>query len=240
MTPSISASSSIAASRCRRIEEILGGGAGGFLGFLLPYRRRLLVERRRIARFQLEIPGLDWLKLRAPDLRLAHRRLGRIMGPLRLAATRPSAGGSSRCGPATWIRCFLGGFFFLKLLQSLHHLPGRSAMIDFKRPVSSYFDFTFWAFPASTWGNDQSPSFLEFCEQWQRRTEASERPCQPKCTSSARTIRHGTQRAAVVLPRRGHLHARPRELDGRGPGGLARDERGVQRVCRRPWTAGRS
>jgi len=146
------------------LEKILGG-AGGFLGFLLPYRRRILVERRRIARFQLEIPGLDWLKLK---LRTFAWRTGArpFMGPLRLLPR-----GVRKWIVTMWIgyleRFFLG-FFFVWLLQRFTTFRA-DAMIDFKRPVSSYFDFTFWAFPASEWGKIV-PRFLEFCEEWQRRT----------------------------------------------------------------------
>jgi FAD binding domain len=144
--------------------EILGG-AGGFLGFLLPYRRRLLVERRWIARFQREIPGLDWLKLK---LRTFAWRTGArpFVGPLRLLPR-----GLRKWIVTMWIgyleRFFLG-FFFLRLLRWFTTFRA-DAMIDFKRPVSSYFDFTFWAFPASEWGKIV-PRFLEFCEQWQRRS----------------------------------------------------------------------
>ena len=146
------------------LEKILGG-AGGFLGVLLPYRRRLLVERRRIARFQLEIPGLDWLKLK---LRTFAWRTGArpFMGPLRLLPR-----GLRKWIVTMWIgyleRFFLG-FFFVWLLQRFTTFRA-DAMIDFKRPVSSYFDFTFWAFPASEWGKIV-PEFLEFCQRWQRRT----------------------------------------------------------------------
>src|SRR5262249_19801244 len=42
---------------------ILGRRAHGLLGFLLPYRRRLLIERRTIARFQRPLPILDAFKL---------------------------------------------------------------------------------------------------------------------------------------------------------------------------------
>ena len=43
------------------------------------------------------------------------------------------------------------------------------AMIDFKRPVSSYFDFTFWAFPVREWDRTVR-DFLKFCEEFRRRT----------------------------------------------------------------------
>ena len=43
------------------------------------------------------------------------------------------------------------------------------AMIDFKRSQASYFEFTFWAFPVSTWPK-VVPAYLKFCEEFQRRT----------------------------------------------------------------------
>jgi FAD binding domain len=141
------------------------GGASGFLGFLLPYRRRLLVERRWIARFQLEIPGLDWLKLKLRTL--AWRTGARpFMGPLRLLPR-----GLRKWIVTMWtsyLERFFLAFFFVWLLRWFTTFRA-DAMIDFKRPVSSYFDFTFWAFPASEWGKIV-PEFLKFCEQWQRRT----------------------------------------------------------------------
>ena len=67
------------------LQEILEGTPVASWVSCFPTGRRLLVERRRIGPLpSWEIPGLDWLKLRAPDLRLAHRRPGRVMGPLRL------------------------------------------------------------------------------------------------------------------------------------------------------------
>jgi hypothetical protein len=146
------------------LKDILGG-AGGFLGFLLPYRRRLLVERRWIARLQWEIPGLDRFKL---ALRTFAWRTGArpFMGPLRLLPR-----GLRKWIVTMWtsyLERFFLGFFFLRLLGRFTTFRA-DAMIDFKRPVSSYFDFTFWAFPASEWGKIV-PRFLAFCEQWQRRT----------------------------------------------------------------------
>lgn len=43
------------------------------------------------------------------------------------------------------------------------------AMIDFKPRPSSYFDFTFWAFPVRTWPT-AVPAYLEFCERFKRET----------------------------------------------------------------------
>jgi FAD/FMN-containing dehydrogenase len=158
-------------------DEILGD-ADGFLGFLLPYRRELIVERRRLARTRRRMsprgrrmttghePGIfDRLKLVARTfawrwgarpfngvLRRLPKRLQRVLLDL-------------------WISILETGFlkvFFMNLLVRFESYRA-DAMIDFKRPVSSYFDFTFWAFPVSTWSR-VVPEYLEFCERFRRQT----------------------------------------------------------------------
>ena len=143
--------------------EILGG-ADGFLGFLLPYRRELIVERRRLAK--RHEPGFgDTLKLWARTftwrwgarpfntlLRRLPKRLRRHAIALYVSALE------------TWVL----KLFFLRLLGRFESYRA-DAMIDFKRPASSYFDFTFWAFPVSSWPR-VVPAYLEFCEQFTRQT----------------------------------------------------------------------
>lgn len=145
--------------------EILGN-ADGFLGFLLPYRREIIVERRTEAARHHPILALDWLKLwlrtvawttgarpfNVPLFRLLPRRLRRGL-------------------IALWIRALDRGlldWFFYSLLSRFEHYRA-DAMIDFKRPASSYFEFTFWAFPVSTW-DTALPEYLDFCERFRQRT----------------------------------------------------------------------
>lgn len=153
--------------------EILGN-ADGFLGFLLPYRHELLVERRwrinRRRRFSFSF--LDWLKLK---LRTFAWTTGArpFNAPLRLMPRR-----IRRWMIDLWIRCLDGGvldWFFVRFMSRFASYRA-DAMIDFKRPVSSYFDFTFWAFPVSTWGK-VVPAYLDFCARFLR--ERDFRPALP-------------------------------------------------------------
>jgi hypothetical protein len=143
--------------------EILGG-ADGFLGFLLPYRRELIVERRTLASRHTPIFGLDRFKLYlrtfawTTGARPFNGWMRLLPRPLRRMITR------------LWARVLDSGFlmWFFSLLGRFDSYRA-DAMIDFKRPVSSYFDFTFWAFPVATWAT-VVPAFLEFCENFERRT----------------------------------------------------------------------
>ncbi len=145
-------------------EEILGG-ADGFLGFLLPYRRQLLVERRTLASRHTPIWGLDRVRL---WLRTFAWTTGArpFMAPLRFLPR-----GIRHWVIARWIQILDRGFlrwFFLGIIGRFASYRA-DAMIDFKRPVSSYFDFTFWAFPVCRW-TTVVPAYLEFCEDFRRST----------------------------------------------------------------------
>jgi len=145
-------------------QEILGGAAG-FLGFLLPYRHELLVERRRLARGHRPIAVWDRLKLWMRTLAWTTGARP-FNAPLRLLPKR-----IRRKIIAGWVWTLDHGFlkvFFLKFLSRFASFRA-DAMIDFKRPVSSYFDFTFWAFPVSTWP-EVVPEYLDFCERFERQT----------------------------------------------------------------------
>jgi hypothetical protein len=144
--------------------EILGD-ADGFLGFLLPYRRQLIVERRRRAGRQASIMGLDhvrlWLRTFAwmSGARPFNMPLQLLPRPIRRAVIW------------AWIRLLDHGFlkwFFLAVVGRFQSYRA-DAMIDFKPKPSSYFDFTFWAFPVRTWPT-AVPAYLEFCERFQRDT----------------------------------------------------------------------
>jgi hypothetical protein len=143
-------------------KEILGG-ADGLLGFLLPYRRELLVERRRLASSRRPIPILDRVKL---WLRTFAWTVGArpFNAPLRLLPKW-----IRRRVITAWVWILDHGFlklFFLRVIGRFASYRA-DAMIDFKRPVSSYFDFTFWAFPVHTW-DKVVPAYLQFCERFLR------------------------------------------------------------------------
>jgi FAD binding domain/D-arabinono-1,4-lactone oxidase len=143
--------------------EILTG-AHGFLGFLLPYRRELIIERRRLAKRQEPRFG-DGLKLWARTFawrwgaRPFNTLLRQLPRPLRRRAIALYVSVLE-----TWVL----RLFFLRLLGRFESYRA-DAMIDFKRPASSYFDFTFWAFPVSSWDR-VVPAYLEFCDQFKRQT----------------------------------------------------------------------
>lgn len=143
--------------------KVILGAAHGFLGFLLPYRRELIIERRGLARRHGGVMILDRVRL---WLRTFAWTTGArpFNAPLRLLPRR-----LRRRAIALWI-WFLEHWglkiFFLQLIMRLSSYRA-DAMIDFRRPVSSYFDFTFWAFPVSRWAT-VVPAYLEFCERFLR------------------------------------------------------------------------
>jgi FAD/FMN-containing dehydrogenase len=147
------------------------GGADGFLGFMLPYHRRLLVERRTIVPDATPIGVVDRLKAcirntawksGARPVNLLPRSISKWLGPrLVRSATR---------GINTWIAVVdnLLKFMFVKLVRRFVAYRV-DAMLDFERDVASHFEFTFWAFPASAWPT-VVPAYIEFCEAFFRRT----------------------------------------------------------------------
>jgi FAD/FMN-containing dehydrogenase len=152
-------------------DEILGR-ADGFLGFLLPYRRELIVERRRVTSGDRPVMILDavrlWLRTFAwmSGARPFNAPLQLLPRPLR------------RLAIAAWVWVLDHGFlkiFFLRIISRFSSYRA-DAMIDFKRPASSYFDFTFWAFPVSRWAAIV-PAYLRFCERF--RAEQGFRPALP-------------------------------------------------------------
>ena len=152
-------------------DEILGR-ADGFLGFLLPYRRELIVERRRLARRHRPVMILDsvrlWLRTFAwmSGARPFNAPLRLLPRPLRRLVIR------------IWVWVLDHGFlkiFFLRIISRFSSYRA-DAMIDFERRASSYFDFTFWAFPVSRWA-EIVPAYLRFCERF--RDEHGFRPALP-------------------------------------------------------------
>src|SRR5262249_38245552 len=147
------------------LAAVLGQG-DGFLGFLLPYRRTLLVERRQLLPDRRPISVLDTLKLRL-------RALAWTIGarPFFLIPPSFTPGWFNRGFLAAWITGLdhLGlRWLFLRLIQRFDGYRA-DAMIDFRRSRATYFDFTFWAFPVSAWST-VVPGYLDFCETFRRRT----------------------------------------------------------------------
>jgi FAD/FMN-containing dehydrogenase len=146
-------------------------GADGFLGFLLPYHKRLLVERRTIVRDATRIGTIDrvksWIrdtawKSGARPINLLPRGISRWLGPRLVKWTTR--------GINTWLAVVdnVLKFLFVKLIRSFVAYRV-DAMLDFRRDVASHFEFTFWAFPASSWPT-VLPAYFEFCEEFFRRT----------------------------------------------------------------------
>ena len=143
--------------------EVILGKADGFLGFLLPLQRRLIVERRTIVKNPWRMGIFD-------DLKAALRKWAWTTGarPF-MGMLRPLPKRWQHRISAAWAR-FLQGkwgldFFFLWVLGRYSSWRA-DAMIDFKRPVSSYFEFTFWAFPARDWGAIV-PDFFKFMQEFE-------------------------------------------------------------------------
>jgi len=149
---------------CLDTQKILGD-ADGFLGFMLPYRRRIIVERRYEVKNAWRVPVWDGLKAWA-------RTFAWTTGarPF-LGLLRPLPRRWQHFISKAWSEYLEGrGFdlFFLWLIGGFASWRA-DAMIDFKRPVSSYFEFTFWAFPAKDWPTIV-PDFFEFCDAFRRKT----------------------------------------------------------------------
>jgi hypothetical protein len=142
------------------IEKVLGR-ADGFLGFLLPYQGVLVVERRKI---------LD------SDTRI--RRRDRHGLCLRNWIWEKGSTLATRLAPYNfgfWISDWAIKVVFAGLavvdFKGISHLRAHrtDAMINFKHDRSYYFDFAFWAVPASKW-NVVIPEYLKFCEGFKART----------------------------------------------------------------------
>ena len=135
------------------LPQVLGAAGGGFLAILLPFRRKLLVERRR--------PLGKYIK---PTLSERLRRW-----------TRDwiwENGGSifSTILPFNWWFRIIDAVFPIpfKLLGRFNAVRA-DTMLDFKERRWHYFDFTFWAIPASQWPK-MVPAFMQWCSDYLRDT----------------------------------------------------------------------
>jgi FAD/FMN-containing dehydrogenase len=152
------------------LESGVLGEADGFLGFLLPYHKRLLVERRTEVK-EAAIGFWDrrkqWVRSKAwksgaRPINLLPRWMSKPLGPWLVKWTTRDIN--------TWLALIdnVLKFLFVKLIR--RYVAYRvDAMLDFKRDVASTFEFTFWAFPACKW-SEVVPAYMEFCEDFFWRT----------------------------------------------------------------------
>lgn len=120
------------------------GDADGFLAFLFPYNRKLVVERRTLTARQ---PSAKDKATR--DLRNEVWKKG----------GRPFSHEPKFFDTAFKL------FFPTLSFQSLRV----DVMIDFPPGGDEFFDFGFWAFPASRW-EETVPAFIAFCEAHKKET----------------------------------------------------------------------
>lgn len=137
------------------LKDVLGH-ADGFLGFLLPYHGSLVVERRTLLEPTAKIRWIDRFKLWVRDW-----------------IWENGSTSITRLAPYNfwfWIFDRLVGFFFVGPEGIRHFRAHRTdAMINFEHDRPYYFDFAFWAIPASQW-NAVIPAYLKFCKEFRRRT----------------------------------------------------------------------
>jgi FAD/FMN-containing dehydrogenase len=147
----------------------LRGRADGFLAFLEPFRRRAVVERRSVEPGHGALTPAD--RIQCACRSFLWERLG--SGAAASLWDNPLAE-LLRDHPIGHALSALGGRLFDKVLAlgllALNFRARRAdTSIEFAADRPDYFDFTFWAFPASRWGAIV-PRYLEFCEAFQRDT----------------------------------------------------------------------
>ncbi len=130
------------------------GGADAVLGFALPYRRRMIAERRVVIDTGTAITRFDELKRRIRDRNWEN-------GASFLTTALPRNGWFD-----VFDRLVAGGFRLTSALGGFRAHRGDS-MIDFQWRRRHYFDFTFWALPLSAWER-AVPAYLDFCERFRR------------------------------------------------------------------------
>jgi FAD binding domain-containing protein len=135
------------------LDQILGAPEGGFLAILLPYRRKLLVERRRPLAKYVE-PAL-------------HERIRRWIRDWIW-----ENGGSilATILPYNWWFHIIDEIFPIPFtLLGSFRAARADTMIDFKEARWHYFDFTFWAIPVSQWSKI-IPAYMSWSQDYLRRT----------------------------------------------------------------------
>jgi hypothetical protein len=135
------------------LDEIRGAPGNGFLAIMLPYRRKLLVERRRPLSEYIE-PA--W-----------HERFRRLIRDWIW-----ENGGSilATILPYNWWFRFIDLIFPIPfMLLGSFRAARADTMIDFKEKRWHYFDFSFWAIPTSQW-RKLIPAYMDWCKKYLLRT----------------------------------------------------------------------
>ncbi len=177
------------------IDRDIFAGADGVLAFLQPYRERILVERRtrdsdpRPCTNDPRRAFRDWVwqwgasemttlatvltealqhsPVRALERALARTLRRRFLGRMRLRILAWIAKVFGVSPDLLSLADFLPEPVF-DLLEGFRAYRSDS-MIDFSRDRSTYFDFSFWAYPWSEW-RQIVPDYLEFCDTYRRNT----------------------------------------------------------------------
>ena len=136
--------------------DALLGDSDGYLAFMLPYLKRIGVERRTVSSEQSPPSWFSRLKCRIRGYAWAH--LSSLFSSIL---------------PYNWFYALFDRWVAASI-QFMSDLGGFRAhrsdsMIDFKFNRSHYFDFTFWAFPASAWPK-LIPDYFDLCASFQKET----------------------------------------------------------------------
>jgi len=148
------------------LEEVRKG-ADGFLAFLEPHNRSMIVERRTVDRQGPSLTTLD--KQQCEWRSQVWKNGGSLVASL---AGIPAMLNDLRGLPLTQaVAAHLGHTADQLITLGLENLHFRArrhdTMIEFEADRPHYFDFAFCAFPTSRWG-DIVPRYLDFCEQFER------------------------------------------------------------------------
>jgi FAD/FMN-containing dehydrogenase len=143
-------------------------GADGFLAFLEPHHRSMVVERRTV---DPRAPALTLLDRQQCEWRTQlWKNGGSLVASL---AGLPALLEDVRHLPLTQaVSKHLGHTADELITLGLEHLHFRArrhdTMIEFEAVRPHYFDFAFFAFPTSRW-QEIVPGYLEFCDEFARR-----------------------------------------------------------------------
>ncbi|OLC23900.1 MAG: hypothetical protein AUJ02_01190 [Chloroflexi bacterium 13_1_40CM_3_65_12] len=136
--------------------ELLGG-ADGMLSFAQPYANRIIVERRFVVGNGEVVPS----------------RFSRLKRRVRDKTWESGVSTLPTLLPFNWLYNAQDHSlaYQLQVLRGLGGYRGRryDSTIDFNFKRRSFFDFSFWAIPASRWAQF-APTYRRFCEDFRRET----------------------------------------------------------------------
>ena len=141
------------------------GGADGFLAFLEPYNNKLIVERRTLDPENRPITTLDRLQCQFRSFlwETGGSLLASAVRRLRTPLLPPGNPFRTLLDPSRLLQDLLDDSLVVALDPLQFRARRADTMIDFGGTRSHYFDFTFWAFPASSWAT-VVPDYLQFCD----------------------------------------------------------------------------